>query len=355
VADTAIDPQLSLLAVQMTKTGSTSDEIANATGLLPKEVIQVIERARKGLPVAGPARPAPRPAAAPAPFRPGPSTPVGRLAAPGGSFITVLRAGDLFIDHTYQRPLDDSRVAKMAASYDVALVGILEVSDRGDGKYAVVDGQHRWAMLVELDVRSVDTPVCCHVHRGLTVEQEAALFRDIDRGRRALTTWDRWHARLAAAEPTVVAIDRVVRTYNLVLSDQVRPSTIRATKTVEDIVAIGGTNLLGEVIDTLLTAWGPGADTFTAELLMGTAMVRAGYSQVDLGRLIDKLIETTPRQVSARARALRETQSGSLGRLVAVYMLSLYNATTGSKLGPLPGAAYFGDLKRTAAKTVASR
>lgn len=340
---THIDPAIARQVLELAKRTVSIPEIGMRTGLLDQEVRAILDEARRRQQPATPVHVVP-------PRPPTAQPPVGKLAAPGGSYVTVLRAGDLFADHTYQRPVDDRRVQKMVAEYNVALVGIVEVSDRGNGRYAIVDGQHRWAMLIELDTRSNDTPVCCRVHQGLTVEQEAALFRDIDKGRRALTTWDRWHARLAAAEPTVVAIDKTVRDRGLLLTDQIRPGTIRATKTCEDIEQIGGTQLLGEALDALLAAWGNGIDGFTAELLMGVALLRAGYTGVLLDRLVDQLTETTPRQTSARARALRETQSGSLGRLAAVHMVSLYNRTPGPKLGPLPGHAYFGELKRRKAK-----
>ncbi len=93
-------------------------------------------------------------------------------------YVAALPIDALFADHAYQRELDEVRVLKMAANYRLALVGIVEVSDRGNGRYAILDGQHRWAMVRDRSFDQVKTPhLPCRVHTGLTVDQEAKLYR----------------------------------------------------------------------------------------------------------------------------------------------------------------------------------
>lgn len=50
--------------------------------------------------------------------------------------------------------VDTARARNMAKTWDRRLAGILEVSDRGEHatpRFAVVDGQHRWAAAQKLD------------------------------------------------------------------------------------------------------------------------------------------------------------------------------------------------------------
>ena len=89
------------------------------------------------------------------------------------AYVTTASVGELFVDHRYQRPLDEARAKKMAAQWDRRMVGILDVSDRGSSaspRYAVVDGQHRFAGAALLDTPPI---MVVNVHTGLSVAQEA--------------------------------------------------------------------------------------------------------------------------------------------------------------------------------------
>ena len=65
-----------------------------------------------------------------------------------GTYIDAVAVDELFVDHSYQRPLDTARARQLARTWDRRLAGVVEVSDRGAGqapRYAIIDGQHRWA------------------------------------------------------------------------------------------------------------------------------------------------------------------------------------------------------------------
>jgi hypothetical protein len=70
------------------------------------------------------------------------------------TYVTAVRVEDVFADREYQRPLNQPRCRKMADEWSTRLVGIIEVSDRGDDhapRYAVMDGQHRWGAAKLID------------------------------------------------------------------------------------------------------------------------------------------------------------------------------------------------------------
>ncbi len=77
-------------------------------------------------------------------------------------YIAALRAGDLFADPAYQRDLDATRVERMSSELDRTLLGLLEVSARDDGRYAIIDGQHRWAVV--RFAGGDDAHLVCQVH-----------------------------------------------------------------------------------------------------------------------------------------------------------------------------------------------
>ena len=71
-----------------------------------------------------------------------------------GTYIDAVAVDELFVDYSYQRPLDMARARLLAGAWDRRLAGVIEVSDRGAGqarRYAIVDGQHRFAAAQLLD------------------------------------------------------------------------------------------------------------------------------------------------------------------------------------------------------------
>jgi len=248
-------------------------------------------------------------------------------------FIASLRVGEVFPDSAYQRPLDDSRVQRMVDAFDLSLLGIIDVSQRDDGRYAVIDGQHRWAVVREL--HGASGTLVCNVHRGLTVAQEAALFYGIDRSRRNLTGWDRWWARRGSGEQVVLDIEEVVNRHNLQVSAATRDGVFRATRAAEDVVVLGGLDLLDSTFGLLVAAWGRAADALDGALLHGLALVLHHYdleTEISPDRLVAAMQDIAPRQVKARAAQLREAHKGVMARLVAAVLVDRYNAQPGRRV-----------------------
>lgn len=249
-------------------------------------------------------------------------------------YVIGVRVDDLFIDDAYQRPLDVPRARKMADNWDPRLAGIIEVSDRGDypdaARYAVIDGHHRWGAAQLLDPPPL---LVANVHSGLTVADEAKLFYDIAVGRRQLMTWDRWHARRGSGDPEVLAIEECAARCGLIVSERPIDGNVRCTATMEKIVALGGIDLLEDTLSLAATIWGRRLDAFDAPIVHGLAFVLHYLDeQIQSQRLAEALVDVHPRQVKARATALRETTSGSLGRLVALTIVGFYNGKPGKKV-----------------------
>lgn len=249
-------------------------------------------------------------------------------------YVDAIAVSDIFADHTYQRDLDTGRVTRMAKAYDPQLVGILEVALRKDGRFAVIDGQHRWEMLKTAHPAGPRAYVACNVHTGLTVEQEAQLFYDIDKHRRRLTGWDRWNARRGAGEQVVLDIEATATAAGFSVEPRTTDGTIRCVGSMEKIVNLSGLQLLDSTLAVIVGAFGRTVDAVTGELVHGTALVLAYYGpdELDVKRLVSAMQSVAPRQVLARADALREVQKGQKPRLVASVLVDRYNSTSGKKL-----------------------
>ncbi len=85
----------------------------------------------------------------------------------------ALFTGRLTSGLPYQRPVDEQEVDRLIREWDGRLLDPLVVSFR-DGKFHVVDGQHRVAAMRKIyGGKEVMAP--CTIYNGLTYEQEADL------------------------------------------------------------------------------------------------------------------------------------------------------------------------------------
>ena len=91
-----------------------------------------------------------------------------------GYEFTHLSCMVLESDITYQRPIDEKRVARIVENFDHRLANPLKVSNR-DGHFYVFDGAHTLAALKEVS-KFDNFMVPCMVFHGLTYEDEAYLF-----------------------------------------------------------------------------------------------------------------------------------------------------------------------------------
>lgn len=253
-------------------------------------------------------------------------------------YIAALRAGDLAVDHTYQRDLDQARVRQMVEAWDPTMLGVLDISDRGPDaspRYAIINGQHRHAAAVGADPRGKDAPLVCNVHRGLTVAEEAGLFHELDATTRRLTSWDRWHARRAAGDPVVADIERIVTAHGMKCSPGRNDGRIGAVGALEHLHNLGGPQLVARTLNVLSASYGTEWAAYQAPIVSGTGLLLHYYADVDLDRLDAALTKSTPQQLRAQAVAYREVAPGLLYRLVTQILINRMNGGRGPRLADI--------------------
>ena len=106
----------------------------------------------------------------------------------------LLSTGELYSGQPYQRPVLDRVVDKLVREWDPRLLTPLVVSYR-DGRYYLVDGQHRVCAMRKKN-GGKDVTALCRVYHGLTYEQEAELYYKLDRAK--------GHLRLSHATKALV-------------------------------------------------------------------------------------------------------------------------------------------------------
>lgn len=106
----------------------------------------------------------------------------------------------------YQRGQNREQISQMASAWDFKKCDPITVSRRKDGTDYCIDGQHR----VLSAMKAGEPELLARVLTGLTYEQEADLFYQAQKSRRAMRPTDAWNASLEAKHSNTVEINTIV-------------------------------------------------------------------------------------------------------------------------------------------------
>lgn len=256
--------------------------------------------------------------------------------------LEQLHAKEFSIDLKVQRQINEARVDELAADFKPHALGLIYASKRADGHTYCLDGGHRVSAARKANYEGLlDTKVFF----DLTLKEEAELFLALNFSR-AVQAIDRFKVRITMEEPGAVAINTVLKAYDLHVdwANNSSLGVISAINTLEKVYAGAGVrpeggypDLVDKVIRTLHRAYGKDADrmTYSKAMLEGLAILIATFgNRIDYDRLIYVLQGTVPRQITIQARTLRDAKvkGGSIGANSAEVMHRLYNNRYRDKL-----------------------
>lgn len=142
--------------------------------------------------------------------------------------LAYLSKSLLEIDHTYQRLAKNQRVIKLAKRWNWLACGVLTIAHRG-GRHYVVDGQHRlMAALKRADIEVLP----CLVFESAEVRDEAIAFRDANKERRPITTFEQWHADLVAGDEPTMFANALIESAGRTPSQSAKAGTVRCLSAV---------------------------------------------------------------------------------------------------------------------------
>jgi len=251
---------------------------------------------------------------------------------PGAQPIRLLTIDELIRDPFINRPLDDKRAERMASAFKPDLFGVPEVSRRGDGKYAIVDGQHRIEALRILGWNG--QRIACKIFDGLSRADEAERFLGLNDFRTPRKV-EKFLVRLTAKDPIACAVNRIVGDAGYVVDRQSRDGVICATDSLESIYLGRGQKIRGQnpdalrqTLDVITLAWGRTKAAVNAQVLLGVGSFILRYADnIDLKRLVQKLIGVPGGSsgLTARGRGKKELHGGTLASGIAHYIVESYN------------------------------
>ncbi len=244
---------------------------------------------------------------------------------------------DLSIDAKVQRSfLREDRVEKIVRNFNPHALGRIHVSLRKDRSIRVLDGWHRLTAVRRLTDNQGTIPAT--VFEGLTLQEEAKIFLDLNSGDRP-TIIDRYKVSLVAGDEQTTAIDAILHAYGW----QVGPTG--ASGTISCVVAIQNLyrrsvaedqdpNLLQLALIVIGGAWGDASDGAQAHLITGIGRFMGEYKdRVNLSRLIEVLrdYKDGPRGLTRAAKTLATAKGRKLPMVVAELLVDLYNRRLGDR------------------------
>ena len=232
-----------------------------------------------------------------------------------------------------QRDLNQARVNRLAAAFDLEQMGAPAVSDRG-GWYYIIDGQHRIAALKLWLGTWDDQQVQCWTYEGLSEAAEAEVFLKLND---VLTVhaFAKFKVSVQAGRAAEGDVDRIVRALGLRISQARGSGAISAVGTLRRVYARGGPVVLSRALRIIRDAYGEAG--LDGPVIDGIGLLCRRYDgQLSEQRAIERL-STAHGGVSgltSKAGQLRQTTGNAIAQCVAAAAVELINRGAGGKKLP---------------------
>ena len=165
-------------------------------------------------------------------------------------FFQIIPLEKLFIDHSYQRLIVEPKVKRLVKNWNPVGAGYLVVSRRSDGRYAILDGQHRYFAMKQLELERCG----CLVYTGLSHTDEAKAFHVLNVDRALPTALDRFKAAVQYEDYDCLQIKKVTEGCGFHIDFAGSKSSekgIVAVSGLSHVYAIGGESLLEDTLNMI--------------------------------------------------------------------------------------------------------
>lgn len=226
----------------------------------------------------------------------------------------------------YGRPISTSQIGRMVRSgFDPRKLGIITLSMRADGRFAILDGNHR----KHLVQHSGYTVMLARVFIDLTYEEEADLFEALNTVKPPAAI-DRFRARLEYKEPRALGINHLLGRYGLKVSTytgrKAGSRTLTCVSVLDSVYDTRGPIEFDEIIGILYAAWQYDPMAYVGRMVDGLRHFWARYrDEVDRDRLVAQLQLTTPSRIQGKAGALASQLTETASTLIGKEVANLYN------------------------------
>lgn len=246
-----------------------------------------------------------------------------------------IHTGRLTSGLPYQRPVNPREVDRLIREWDDRLLEPVVVSFR-DGKFYVVDGQHRIAAMRRMNGGN-GVMVNCKVYSGLTYEQEADLCYKLDKAKKRLSLSQSTNVLAESGmDAEVTEIRRLTENCGFIWAlgkSHGKTGEIVSTRALVNAYRLLGGASFTRMLQLLWDAWEGSPRSLTAALLSGMALFVKTYdTEIHDKTFVRRLSGCDPDEINRRGRADFSTNNTAL-RFARV-ILEKYNGQRGGKKLP---------------------
>lgn len=257
------------------------------------------------------------------------------IKAREGKLSEHVKLTNIMVDERAQRSLDEKRAERLSESFDWTAFGNIHVSLRHDGSMYVVDGQHR-VQAARMAGFNGSTMIPAVVHRGLSIEQEAHLFRVLNAGV-APKPIDKFLIGLTAGYEEECEINKIVESLGVHIRATTADNCTQAVTALRKVYRYSP-DCLREAITVLLDAWGGSRDSLHGDLIVGVGSLLHQYGwrsagsprsvdKVDTEALVHKMasIKGGPLGLKGRGKLAAEVEGSTVPHGIASALVIEYN------------------------------
>lgn len=239
--------------------------------------------------------------------------------------FSTLPVKEIHVDPAVQRALNAARVQDMAEDFNEKALGTITVSRRDDGHNYVIDGQHRHATARR--ARGENYRLNCHIYEGLSLQEEAALFRALNTAVKPQAL-DLFRVRVVEGEAIAVAISALMEHYSWHVSTSSGPRyRYVAVRALEEVYGRDhGHLLLDKVVSILTSAYDGDPKSMRGEVILGLAALYEEHGEkIRDMKMIERLQNQGLMDMLDRAKVFSKTAGYRPRDGVAEIITQAYN------------------------------
>lgn len=236
----------------------------------------------------------------------------------------------------YQRGLDERWVEHLARHFNRDKAAVVYLSKRDDGRYAIIDGQHRIAALRK--VEGADATVPAWVYSYLGVSDEADRYLAYNRDRHKPSIFDEFKAELLEGDDDALGISSIVGANGMIIKNGPNKNGVQGISALRFVYRQYGPDMLDDVLSILHDSFGDAPGAIRASHIRGLAAFVYRYPDADRNRVVSKLSALGPEGLDAKVLqfqsfAAKTSKEFSVGQVI----LGIYNSglrSNGAILAP---------------------
>lgn len=243
--------------------------------------------------------------------------------------MKVVNAELISSDMRYQRQVS-GRVKKIASDFNPNMVGCVILSQRDDGTYWVVDGQHRVraVIIAHKNDPTVSLKVNALVYHGMTPQDEAEMFAKQHDNTKAPSKPEFFKAKMFAGDEGIAAFKKATEDENVICDFSnagKKDGYLVCYGAAYEIFKKKGEIEYRNILSMLVEIWDGDKNSLSGNFLKGMSLIREAYgSNMNMRYFAERLRKVPIDQIERHAKTL----DGPVGRRYALAIATAYNDKT---------------------------